>query len=173
MANTFELISSTVVGAGGAASIDFTSIPSTYTDLQIFFSGRTTSNAGQTWAPVRPTFNGSSSTWSYIGLYGDGSSASSSGNASSSEFGQNSSSLSTANTFSSTVIYIPNYAGANAKSSSADSVSENNAASALSGLLADLWNTTSAITSISLQVPSAYGLWAQYSTAYLYGIKNS
>ena len=173
MAAARYFIASVTVGSGGASSIDFSSIPSTYTDLQIFFSGRTTSNAGQTWAPVRPTFNGSSSTWSYKGLYGDGSSASSSGNASLSEFGQNSSSLSTANTFSSTLVHIPNYAGSFAKSSSTDSVSENNATSALSGLLADLWNTTSAINSISLQVPAAYGLWAQYSTATLYGIKNS
>jgi hypothetical protein len=173
MPNTMTLIASSTVGAGGAASIDFTSIPQTYTDLQIFFSGRTTSNAGQTWAPVRPTFNGSSATWSYRGLYGDGSSGSSSENTSSSEFGQNSSSLSTANTFSSTVVYIPNYTGSTAKSSSTDSVSENNATSALASLIADLWNTTSAITSISLAVPSAYGLWAQYSTAYLYGISKS
>ena len=37
MANTFELISSVTVGAGGAASIDFTSIPSTYHSGSAFF----------------------------------------------------------------------------------------------------------------------------------------
>ena len=33
MANTYVLISSSTVGSGGAASIDFSSIPATYTDL--------------------------------------------------------------------------------------------------------------------------------------------
>ena len=35
MAVTFTQIASVTVGSGGAASIDFTSIPSTYTDLCI------------------------------------------------------------------------------------------------------------------------------------------
>ena len=35
MANTFELIASYTVGAGGQASIDFNTSPSTYTDLCI------------------------------------------------------------------------------------------------------------------------------------------
>jgi len=173
MANTFILIASSTVGAGGAASIDFTSIPSTYTDLVILYSGRSTSNAGQTWAPIRATFNGSSSTWSNRAIYGDGSSASSGNSSSLSEFGQASSSLSTSSTFSNGSIYIPNYAGSTNKSSSTDAVSENNGTSALASLTADLWSTTSAITSISLQIPSAYGLFAQYSTAYLYGVKNA
>ena len=33
MATTYTLISSVTVGSGGAANIEFTSIPSTYTDL--------------------------------------------------------------------------------------------------------------------------------------------
>jgi hypothetical protein len=35
MPNTFELIAAVTVGSGGAANIEFTSIPSTYTHLQI------------------------------------------------------------------------------------------------------------------------------------------
>ena len=33
MANTYTLIASLTVGSGGAANIEFTSIPATYTDL--------------------------------------------------------------------------------------------------------------------------------------------
>jgi hypothetical protein len=33
MANTYEAIATVEVGSGGASTIDFTSIPSTYTDL--------------------------------------------------------------------------------------------------------------------------------------------
>jgi hypothetical protein len=36
MATTYEIISSVTVGSGGAADIEFTSIPATYTDLVIF-----------------------------------------------------------------------------------------------------------------------------------------
>jgi hypothetical protein len=40
MANTYTLISSVTVGSGGAANIEFTSIPQTYTDLLYKISGR-------------------------------------------------------------------------------------------------------------------------------------
>jgi hypothetical protein len=173
MPNTFTLINAVTVGSGGASSIDFSSIPSTYTDLAIYLSGRTTSNAGQNWSVTRGTFNGSSSNWSYRGLYGDGSSASSSSNASSSEFGSGNSSLTTANSFGSIFIYIPNYNSSNNKSVSVDFVTETNATTALSGLIANLWSNTAAITSIGLPMNAAYGLWAQYTTAYLYGIVSS
>jgi hypothetical protein len=33
MATTYEIIASVTVGSGGAANIEFTSIPATYTDL--------------------------------------------------------------------------------------------------------------------------------------------
>ena len=42
MANTYTLISSVTVGSGGAANIEFTSIPATYTDLLLKLSTRTT-----------------------------------------------------------------------------------------------------------------------------------
>ena len=170
MANTFELISSVTVGSGGAASIDFTSIPSTYTDLCLKFSGRASSNSGFPWAVVRATFNGSSSNWTYRAIYGDGSGASSAVS-SVSELGFGTSSLNTANTFGNTEIYIPNYAGSAYKSASVDSVTENNATQTLSALETNLWANTAAITSISLPCPS--GTWVQYSTAYLYGVKNA
>ena len=62
MANTFQLISSTTVGAGGASSIDFTSIPSTYTDLVIKWSGRLTSTGGDAspWTATGITLNATS-----------------------------------------------------------------------------------------------------------------
>ena len=76
----------------------------------------------------------------------------------------------TASTFGNAEIYIPNYASSNNKSVSADFVSETNAADAIFGLTAGLWANTSAITSIKLTPAAAF---AQYSTATLYGIKNS
>ena len=44
MATTYKAIATVTVGSGGAANIEFTSIPATYTDLVIHLSGRTTRN---------------------------------------------------------------------------------------------------------------------------------
>jgi len=170
MPNTFNLIASSTVGAGGAASIDFTSIPSTYTDLVLKISARSTGNAGVAWAGIRLTINGSGTGYSNTSLYGDGSSASSSG-ASFIETGIASSSLSSG--FGNTDVYFTNYTASQSKPISAEGAQENNATQALSVLSANLWANTAAITSISIVLQSGVGNFAQYSTAYLYGIVKS
>jgi hypothetical protein len=169
MANTFVKIASVTVGAGGAASIDFTSIPSTYTDLVLKISGRNTANS----SIVDLTFNGSTSGYSYRGLYGNGSSAASNNGSSVASIALLALEVSTytASTFSNQEIYIPNYAGSQNKSVSADEVTENNATLSVASLYAGLWDNSAAITSIKLDPDS--GDFAQYSTATLYGIKNS
>ena len=58
MANTYTLIASNTVGSGGAASISFSSIPSTYTDLLVKISTR--DNTGS-FNDMLLTFNGSGS----------------------------------------------------------------------------------------------------------------
>jgi hypothetical protein len=77
----------------------------------------------------------------------------------------------TANTFGNTDIYIPNYAGSANKSVSVDTVEENNGTTARALLGAILWSNTAAITALGLTPVS--GSFVQYSTATLYGIKNS
>ena len=135
MANTYILIASSTVGAGGASSIDFTSIPSTYTDLVVKLSLRTAS--GLATEQLFMKFNGSSSSYSNKQLYGDGSSATSAALSTSAiDIININTGAATSNTFSSTDVYIPNYAGSNYKSTSADSVTENNATGALAGLSA-------------------------------------
>jgi hypothetical protein len=172
MANTMTLIQSVTVGAGGATSIDFTSIPSTYTDLCLLLSGR--SSAGGTGAnDGHLTFNGSSSAYFSRLLYGTGGATGSASNSGSYMYwvgGAVSNGL-TSNTYSNSMIYIPNYAGATYKSVSFDGVNENNGSYGTQLITAGLWSNTSAITSISLSLD--YGNFVQYSTAYLYGIKNS
>jgi hypothetical protein len=174
MATTFTKIASTTVGLLGAATIDFTSIPSTYTDLCIKVSARTDGITGNGWQSGRVTFNNSSSNYSGILLIGRGdlSPVSITSATSSIEFGfYSSDSISTANTFASNDLYIPNYAGSNYKSLSSDVAEENNAARALLGFCAGLWSDTSAINRVTL-TPGG-GNFVQYSTATLYGIKNS
>ena len=168
MANTYTLISSVTVGAGGASSIDFTSIPATFTDLVLKLSTRTTGAAG---ADVSLRFNSATTNYSYRDIEGNGTSAASYNGTSFLWAGEANRGDATANTFASIDIYVPNYAGSNNKSISVDSVTENNGTLAYSDLIAGLWSNTAAITSISLLLSS--GNHAQYSTAYLYGIKNS
>jgi len=169
MANTMTLISSVTVGVVPASSIDFTSIPSTYTDLCLKVSLRSSAIANVVDGNL--TFNSSSSSFSWKELFGTGSSALSGGNTTNNPLGQIAAANLTASTFTNGELYIPNYAGSTNKSFSFDFGTENNATLGYAGLIAGLWSNTAAISSISI-APSS-GLWVQYSTAYLYGIKNS
>lgn len=176
MANTYTLIASSTVGSGGAASIDFTSIPSTYTDLCVYLSGRST--ASFTRRILRLRFNNSSTASDYTGrdLVGSGSAASSgvqnAGDSTYIQIFDLPAANATANTFGNIMIYVPNYANTSIyKSISVDSVAEDNATAAYMSLLAGRYNQNTAISQINLLPDS--GNFAQYSTAYLYGIKNS
>ena len=168
MANTFELIASSTVGSGGASSIDFTSIPNTYTDLVLKVSVRSSTAASYVALKVR--YNGSASSYTAKQIYGNGSSATSN-NYTDGWVGFMDAASATANTFSSTEVYIPNYYTANYKSSSVDFAQEDNATAAIAGMLARLWSDTAGVTSIAITPES--GNFVQYSTAYLYGVKNA
>ncbi len=173
MANTYTAIATVTVGSGGAANIEFTSIPATYTDLVVKISARSAQAGNSNNCVVE--FNGSGGTaYSVRFLYGDGSAAASASRSSQAkaDIGFNSANSATANTFGNIELYIPNYAGSNNKSFSSDGVAETNAASVLSGLFAGLWSNTAAITSLKIFDFDSANL-AQYSTATLYGIKNS
>lgn len=170
MATTYTLIDKATVGSGGAASIEFTSIPNTYTDLIILCSLRT--NAGFTADNLNIQFNGSSSSFTAKNIYATGSGTPSSSSFTSGEIAGINAANTTANTFSNTTIYIPNYASSNYKSISTDSGIENNATRGDLSMYATLWSNTAAITSVKLLSANAAN-FVQYSTACLYGIKNS
>jgi hypothetical protein len=167
MPTGYTLIASNTVGSGGAASITFSSIAGTYTDLIVKVSART---SGTGTPAMSFYFNGTNTNWSGRGLYGDGSSAYSFLTGGSNAVTLNTSSQ-TANTFTNDEFYVPNYTSSNFKSVSVDGVTENNATAAYADLTAQLWSSTGVVTSITM-APST-GSFAQYTTAYLYGIKNS
>lgn len=172
---SLTLISTVTVGSGGAASIDFTSIAGTYTDLIVVWSLR--SNRASGLDPVKVTFNGATTNYSGRTLIGFGSGA----GYSETNIDQYSNPLpymnvyggvaanATANTFSNASMVIPNYAGATNKSVSIDWVNEDNATGAWVGINANLWSSTAAITRVTLA--PVYGtVWNQYSSASIYGI---
>lgn len=175
MATYIQIGSTVTVGAGGAANISFTSIPSTYTDLVLVASLRDT-RGDAAWTDGSLSINGtpSGSAYSFRYLLGDGGAAYSgapSGRSSITAWLENSA-LSTANTFNNVQFYFPNYANTSYnKSISIDSAGEANTTTAYSSFVAGLWSSTAAIS--SLYLTPGVGNWAQYSTASLYGISKS
>ena len=164
-ANTFTQIGSTVtVGSGGAANIEFTSIPATYTDLVVKFSVR--SDTGSNSAQIQLQLN--SAAGSALVLRGSGAAATSYSNSLEMETGRADGGGSTSNVFTNGEFYIPNYANATAHSVSSDAVTENNGATAYAELTANLSTSTAAVTAVKLLVSSTN--FVQYSTASLYGI---
>ena len=166
MATTCKLIAKTTLGSN-AASIEFTSIPGTYTDLMIAYSLRGAS-AG-TGVSVRARFNGASTDTSHSSrtLYGDGSAAGSF-SASYCHVGYVIADSAAASTFGSGEIYLPNYAGSTNKSYSAIGVGETNAVAVDMGTSAGLWSSTNAIDAIKIFI-NGMDLKSG-SSAYLYGI---
>ena len=168
MANTFELIASSTVGAGGATAFDFTSIPSTYTDLCLKWSARGTNADPVEFITI--SLNGSSTSFTARFLRGRGSTVDS--YTDTTLVTQVDGANATSNTFSNGEFYFPNYAGSTNKSYSMDGVTENNATAADAVLGAGLWSNTAAINRITLTVGGGRN-FVQYSTAYLYGVKNA
>jgi len=157
---TMTLVETITVGSGGAASIEFTGIPGNAKDLVLSVSLRNSVDSPS----ATVSFN-SGGTYSRIRLLGNGSAASSD---SATIDVQSNTSISTANTFSNSSLYVSNYATSAAKSYSVDSVNENNATLANQSMIAGSWTGTAAITSVELTPTS--GNFVEHSTASLYTI---
>jgi len=174
MALTYQAIATVTVGSGGASEITFSSITADYTDLLCVLSHRSNGAvAGSSWA-LGMKINGATTnrTWRRLEGY-DGSNVASS-NGTTTLIGLIQGDSSTASTFGSMQVYIPNYAGSNNKSFSADGVTENNSSTGNTlSFVAGLWSQTSAITEISFYNATTSDGFKQYSTATLYGIKNT
>ena len=161
---SMTLIEHIEVGSGGVASITFSSIPATYTDLYLAISGRNSANNITGYMAI----NGVATNRSFRILYGYNGTVGS-GSLSDSETFFVVPSSGAAGIFSSSGVYIPNYAGSNNKSYSSDSVTEWDGTFAWTTIRAGLWSSTDAITSLTLTLGSG-GNFVQYSSATLYGI---
>lgn len=167
---TFIKIATVELGAGGASTIDFTSISATWTDLVIKISART--NRTLEVDGIKLSFNSDTNAANYSGkrLYGTGTSTGTDSVWYAMPF--MSAANATSSCFSNTEIVIPNYAGSTQKRWSIDGVGENNGTTTYLGLGTGLWTGTAAITSVSI-IPEVGTTILQYSSATLYGIKKS
>lgn len=168
------LISSQTLGSS-AASVTFSSIPSTYTDLVVRYSVRC--DVAGSVASIIFKINGSSSTsdYSFTILSGNGATASSSQVATGVlGYFQMTQGMpgatATSNTFASNELYVPNYAGSAKKTINHTTAQENNTTTAYIKSYAQLYNATTAITSLSFENAD---LFSAGSSFYLYGLKSS
>jgi hypothetical protein len=175
MAITYTLIASNTLGSS-AASVTFSSIPNTYTDLVLRISWRTDASGVYSQTPI-VRFNGQTSGTNYSNTYLNGSGTTASSGRYSSDFTWRpylllTGSASTANTFANVELYIPNYLTSTNKPASLFGVSElNQTTNNTIGTNALLWSNTSAITSIKLEAPTDN--FVSGSSFFLYGIKNN
>lgn len=169
---SYESIATTTVGAGGVASITFSSIPATYQHLQIRYIART-ARANQE-DNIQLRFN-SDSGGNYAAhvLYSDGATAGAFSDGSSITFNTRSvvaAASSTSGVFGAGVIDILDY----------DDTSKNTTVRSLNGydnsttgqvrLSSGLWMNTAAVTSITILSANSADI-SQHSSFALYGIK--
>jgi hypothetical protein len=171
MANTYNLIEAKTLSAT-AASITFSSIPATYTDLVLKWSSRDTETNVDRRITIR--LNGdSSSIYSNTTLYGTGSGVGPDQNPNVTAFfidGGSTASGATANTFSNGEFYIPQYTSTTSKPMSIFTTPETNATAVFMAVYALLYRNSSAINSISFTPSLNFDIG---STFYLYGISNA
>lgn len=165
---TYVALAKTVL-TGSQATITFSSIPSTYTDLCILVSARSADSAPYAILELRP--NGATTNRSNTNLIKEDPNAAVSIRYTNFSSIALSGATATSNTFANLEIYIPNYAGSTNKVVSWTSVTENNNAnSTYINAVAGLWSNTAAISSFTLYDSYNFVSGSRFD---LYGIKNS
>jgi hypothetical protein len=163
---TMTKLGTVTVDAGGSATIAFSSIPQTYTDLVLKISARA-SGSGAGGINCYWVINGGfdmTSRW----LNGSGSAVSAAYRTDGFTI-EVDGATQTASIFSNGEFYIPNYTSSNYKTYSLDNVIENNATAANMTLLAGLRSNSEPIRSIEIVCGS--GTFVQHTKATLYGVK--
>jgi len=160
---SFESIATIEVGAGGAANVEFTSIPSTYKHLQI----RTLMKVDTGTPDLRMNFNNdTAANYKFHLLNGDGGTAIS-------EVYTGSTIQNPSNYFLASIIDILDYTSTTKNKTSRVLKGKDNNGSGDVGLWSHLWFATpAAITSIKFTLSTATNI-SQYSHFALYGIKGA
>jgi len=173
MPSTYTLISSNVLSSS-AASVTFSAIPATFTDLVLRISAR--SDRADTTETLLLNINGlTTSIYSNTNLFGNGATASSN-RLSAQTNGYLSyivnAASNTSNTFGNIEIYIPSYTASQNKPVSTFGAREDNSTTAVVNAIASLIQSTATISSITLALQFGPNFLSG-SSFYLYGIKNS
>lgn len=161
--NAYESIATVTVGSGGASTVTFSSIPSTYKHLQIRYFLK--ANAFAAWNQVRYNSD-SGNNYTYHELYGTGSSVGAGNSTGVNGWNFNYNNSGTA--FNVGVIDILDYANTNKYTTSRNLHGYDENGSGVVALTSGLWLNTAAISQIDLVGGTSF---LQYSSFALYGIK--
>jgi len=169
---SFESIATVTVGSGGAASAEFTSIPGTYTHLQVRMFAKTDRALNRDGVRMRMNSVSTGSPYAWHGLYGDGASAFADGGANLNEIVtfRAAGNTSATSIWGGLIIDVLDYANTNKNTTirCLGGVDLNGAGEIW--LSSGLWNNTSAITTLTF-TPNVGSNFLQYSHFALYGIK--
>ena len=171
MANTYNLIASNTLSSS-AASVTFSAIPSTYTDLVLRVSAR--SDRADVTDSLLLNINGlTTSIYSNTNLFGNGATASSNRLSAQSNAYLSyivDAASNTSNTFGNIEIYIPSYTASQNKPVSTFGAREDNSTTAVVNSVATLIQSTATISSITLALQFGPN-FVSGSSFFLYGIK--
>jgi hypothetical protein len=170
-AGDYESIATVSVGAGGSSTVSFTSIPSTYSHLQVRILAQSARANTIDYFNMRINSDTGTNYYAHL-LYGNGSSASAyaTGTDSKLDFSQWVASSSTS-IFGSAVIDVLDYTNTNKYKTVRCLNGYDANGSGITQLASGLWMNTNAITGISFYFSNANV--AQYSHFALYGIKSA
>jgi hypothetical protein len=162
------------VGSAGSATISFTSIPATYTHLQLRTLSKTTNSNANDAGGLNTIFNSdSTNVYSYHYLLGTGASTSAGNGSTTSSFvmGFTNSNNYSASNFSANLVDILDYKNTNKYKTVRTLGGNDGNGAGFIHLSSGSWQKTDAITSITITPWS--GSFMQYSFFALYGIKGA
>ena len=170
----YDSIATVTVGVLGAASVDFTSIPSTYTHLQIRGIARDARASAQDSMNIKYNNDSGNNYVQYHELYGDGATAAAYLGATPAAFmslDRIAGATAGASIFGAVVIDILDYTNTNKYKTQRWLGGSDQNGSGVVAFGSGLWMSTSAINQITLTGASAN--LSQYSSFALYGIKGA
>jgi len=173
MANTYVAIATQTLGSA-AASVTFSSIPSTYTDLVLVANGRTDWTTNIYEALYCQLNSDTGTNYSVTALMGDGSAASSYRQSSQNqmEITRFNNSFSSNTAFGTSIIHFQNYANTTTNKTALGRTNNTPNGYYNVGATVGLWRSTSAISTIKLY-PALGTNFVTGSTFNLYGIASA
>jgi hypothetical protein len=162
MPKTYEPIQTTTLGSN-QATVTFSTIPQTYTDLILIIAGTITSGGLDMFVKIN---SDTGSNYSYTQLYGTGSTAASSRASSQSIASVGAISI----TQSNAILHFMNYSNSTTYKTI---LSRANRSDAVVALYCNLWRSTASISSIEISSGNPAGTFVSGSTFTLYGVKSA
>ena len=170
----YDSIATVTVGSGGSGTVTFSSIPSTYTHLQVRITAQS-NRATYSLDDIKIKFNADTGSHGVICLHGEGTTAE--GNYITNNIGERALGTSVVGNFGAYVVDILDYRNTNKyKTYRALAGTDSNGVVAgyapMINLVSGLWQSTAAITDLTF-TPVTGTLFTQYSSFALYGIKGA